>query len=76
LRPIAVAHDNWLFVGRANCGQTAAVPFSFTSTCQRLNVDPFTYLRDVLLCLATDSLLSEGLALLPPHRWTPPTANK
>ena len=29
-------------------GQTAAVLFSFTSTCQRLGVEPWAYLRDVL----------------------------
>jgi transposase len=74
LRPIAVGRNNWLFVGSKTGGQTAAILFSFTSTCRRLNLDPFAYLRDVLSCLAADTLSGEELALLLPHRWTPPTA--
>jgi transposase len=74
LRPIAVGRNNWLFVGSPTGGQTAAILFSFTSTCRRLNLDPFAYLRDVLSCLAADTLSAEELALLLPHRWTPPTA--
>jgi transposase len=63
-----------LFVGSKTGGQTAAVLFSFTSTCRRLNLDPFAYLRDVLNCLAADTLRAADLALLLPHRWTPPAA--
>jgi transposase len=73
LRPIAVGRNNWLFVGSATGGQTAAILFSFTSTCRRLSLDPFAYLRDVLACLATGPLSSEQLGLLLPHRWTPPS---
>lgn len=74
LRPIAVGRNNWLFVGSATGGQTAAILFSFTSTCRRLNLDPFAYLRDVLTCLGADSLSADELALLLPHRWTPPAS--
>ena len=73
LRPIAVGRNNWLFVGSTTGGQTAAVLFSITSTCRRLQIDPFAYLRDVLAMLATGPLSAEELALLLPHRWTPPT---
>lgn len=73
LRPIAVGRNNWLFVGSATGGQTAAVLFSFTSTCRRLNLDPFAYLRDVLSCLAAGPLSADELSLLLPHRWTPPS---
>jgi transposase len=74
LRPIAVGRNNWLFVGSATGGQTAAVLFTFTSTCRRLNLDPFAYLRDVLTCLAAGPLSAEELTLLLPHHWTPPTS--
>jgi transposase len=73
LRPIAVGRNNWLFVGSATGGQTAAVLFSFTSTCRRLNLDPFAYLRDVLACLAAGPLSPDELSLLLPHHWTPPS---
>ena len=72
LRPIAVGRNNWLFVGSPTGGKTAAILLSFTSTCRRLNLDPFAYLRDVLSCLGADSLSTEELFLLLPHRWTPP----
>jgi transposase len=73
LRPIAVGRNNWLFVGSATGGQTAAILFSFTSTCRRLNLDPFAYLRDVLGLLSAGPLSAEERALLLPHRWTPPS---
>ena len=75
LRPIAVGRNNWLFVGSATGGQTAAVLFSFTSTSRRLNLDPFAYLRDVLNCLAAGPLSADELSLLLPHRWTPPSTS-
>jgi hypothetical protein len=37
-----------LSIGSPRGGQTAAVLFSFTSTCQRLGVEPWAYLEDVL----------------------------
>ena len=75
LRAIAVGRNNWLFVGSATGGRTAAILFSITSTCRRLNLDPFAYLRDVLSCLAAGPLSAEDLSLLLPHRWMPPAAN-
>jgi transposase len=74
LRPIAVGRNNWLFVGSKTGGRTAAILFSFTSTCRRLNLDPFAYLRDVLTCLSAGSLSTQEMALLLPHHWTPPAA--
>src|SRR5262249_32608413 len=44
---------NWLTVGSPRGGRTAAVLFSFTSTCQRLGVEPWAYLQDVLTRLPT-----------------------
>jgi transposase len=71
LRPIAVGRNNWLFVGSKTGGETAAVLFSFTSTCRRLNLDPFAYLRDVLSRLAGGPLAAEELLFLLPDRWQP-----
>ena len=36
MKRIAIGRKYWLFVGSPQGGQTAAVLFSFTSTCQRL----------------------------------------
>jgi transposase len=48
MKRIAIGRKNWLSIGSPRGGQTAAVLFSFTSTCQRLGVEPWAYLQDVL----------------------------
>jgi hypothetical protein len=58
---------NWLTVGSPRGGQTAAVLFSFTSTCQRLGVEPWAYLQDVLKRLPT--MPAEQLSDLLSDRW-------
>jgi hypothetical protein len=60
-------------VGSATGGHTAAVLFTITSTCHRLKIDPFAYMRDVLGRLAAGPLSPEELAQLLPDRWTLPT---
>jgi transposase len=67
MKRIAIGRKNWLFVGSANGGKTAAVLFSFTSTCHRLAVEPWAYLQDVLTRLPQTS--AENLATLLPDRW-------
>jgi hypothetical protein len=56
-----------LTVGSPRGGQTAAVLFSFTSTCQRLNVEPWAYLQDVLTRLPTTQAEQRDEFL--PDRW-------
>jgi hypothetical protein len=56
-----------LFVGSPQGGRTAAILFSFTSTCQRLGVEPWRYLRDLLERLPTHP--AEQLAELLPDEW-------
>jgi len=48
LRGVAVGRKNWMFFGSDRGGQTAAVLTSFTTSCKRLRIDPFLYLRDVI----------------------------
>jgi len=67
LRRVAIGRKNWLFCGSDNGGNTAAVLFSFIATCQRHEVDPFAYLRDVLTRLAATPL--SQLDQLLPDRW-------
>jgi transposase len=67
LRDFVTGRKNWLFAGSDNGGKTAAVLFSFTATCKRHSVDPFSYLRDVLTRLPTHPL--EQLDDLLPDRW-------
>jgi transposase len=67
MKRIAIGRKNWYFVGSANGGRTAAVLYSFTSTCHRLEMDPWVYLQDVLTRLP--QLPPDGLAELLPDRW-------
>lgn len=47
LRGVAVGRKNWLFFGSDQGGRTAAILTSLITTCKRLDIDPFAYLRDV-----------------------------
>jgi transposase len=67
MKRIAVGRKNWLFFGSKQGGKTAAVLYTFTSTCHRLGVEPWAYLKDVLTRLPTTP--EEGLAELLPDRW-------
>jgi transposase len=66
MKRIAVGRKNWLSIGSPRGGQTAAVLFSFTSTCQRLGVEPWAYLQDALTRLPTTPPGRLG-DLLPDH---------
>lgn len=66
MKRIAIGRKNWLSIGSPRGGQTAAVLFSFTSTCQRLGVEPWAYLQDVLTRLPTTPA-GQIAGLLPDH---------
>ncbi len=67
MKRIAIGRKNWLFCGSDEGGQTAAVLFSFMSTCQRHEVNPFEYLRDVFRRLPKHP--ADSLEELLPDRW-------
>lgn len=69
LRRIAVGRKNWLFCGSDNGGRTAAILFSLIATCQRHDVEPFAYLRDVLTRIAAHP--HHRLHELLPDQWRP-----
>jgi transposase len=66
MKRIAIGRKNWLTIGSPRGGHTAAVLFSLTSTCQRLGVEPWAYLQDVLTRLPTTPVGQLG-DLLPDH---------
>jgi hypothetical protein len=67
MKRIAMGRKNWLFVGSPRGGQTAAVLFSFSSSCQRLGVEPWAYLQDVLTRMPTTP--ADQVDALLPDRW-------
>jgi transposase len=67
LRGIAVGRRNWTFLGSDNGGRTAAILTSLTTTCKRLGIDPFEYLRDVFQRISTHP--RNRLDELLPNEW-------
>ena len=67
MKRIAIGRKNWLFLGSEQGGKTAAILFSFASTCQRLGMEPWAYLQDVLTRLPTTP--TERLPELLPDHW-------
>jgi hypothetical protein len=57
------------YCGSDNGGRTAAVLFSLIASCQRHDVEPFAYLRDVLTRIASHP--HHRLAELLPGQWKP-----
>jgi len=72
LRGVAVGRRNWTFFGSDRGGKTAAVLMSFMASCQRLKIDPWIYLCDVLGRIATHPIRT--LDELLPANWKPVTA--
>jgi transposase len=64
---VAVARNNWLFVGSDRGGQTMAILRSFVGSCEMVKVDPFAWLQDILSRIGEQSM--QTLEELLPHRW-------
>jgi len=67
LRGIAIGRRNWMFYGSDNGGHTAAVITSLITTCKRLHIEPFTYLRDIFDRISAHP--ASRLAELLPDQW-------
>ena len=53
MRPVALGRKNYLFAGSENGGKTAATLYSLITTCKRLDINPWDYLKDVLERIST-----------------------
>ena len=53
IRPCAIGRKNWLFVGSNRGGQTAAKCFSILAGARRHRIEPFAYVRDLLVAIST-----------------------
>lgn len=53
LRGVAVGRRNWLFLGNDASGERAAILYSIIATCKRHSVNPWLYLKDVLIRIST-----------------------
>jgi transposase len=69
IRGVAVGRANWTFFGSDEGGKTAAVLRTVVASCQRAQVDPFLWLKDVLSRIATHPITR--ITELLPHNWVP-----
>jgi len=66
-RKIAQGRNSWLFAGSVEGGKTAAIWMTLIQTCNRLGIDPYDYLVDVLTNLRSTSIKEIDKFL--PDRW-------
>jgi transposase len=67
IRPVGIGRKNWLFAGSERGGHAAATIYSLIESCRRAQVDPFLYLRDVLVRVCTHP--AARVHELAPARW-------
>jgi len=66
LRHQAVGRKNWLFLGSEAAGPRAAVLYTIMAGAKRHRIEPWAYVRDLLLRLNADDLRLEEML---PDRW-------
>ncbi len=69
---LALGRKNFLFVGHEDAGDNVAALYTLVATCEAHGVDPFAYLRDVLIRVSSHR--DSDIDALLPHRWTPAAA--
>ena len=72
LRVAALGRKNFLFVGHEDAGANVAALYTVVGTCEAHGVNPFEYLRDVLVRVSSHP--AANIDALLPHRWTPAAA--
>lgn len=70
IRPVAVGRKNWLFAGSDEGGRRAAILYTLVLSCRKSGVNPFDYLRDVLLRVSRHP--ASRVEELIPRNWKPP----
>lgn len=73
IRPLAIGRKNYLFAGSHESAQNIAMFYSFFATCKIHNINPYTWLRDVLDRLPEHK--SNKLTELLPQNWKPLNQN-
>ncbi len=67
IRPTKLGAKNWLFIGRHEAGQRAAVLYTIVENCRRLGIDTREYLEDVLTRLP--GMKDSEAVTLTPANW-------
>lgn len=67
VRPVAIGRKNYLFAGSHEAAQRAAMIYSLLATCRLHNINPYTWLKDVLVRMPDYDV--KNLAELLPQNW-------
>ena len=67
VRPLAIGRKDYLFLGSDNGGAAAAVLYSILASAKAYQVEPFAYVRDLLVQLSGHS--PPAAASLLPDAW-------
>lgn len=68
IRPTVIGKKNWLFAGSHDAAQRSAMIYSLVGTCKQLQIDPSTYLEDVIGRLPYFKK-NDDLSVLLPANW-------
>ena len=68
IRPTAIGKKNWLFIGDAGAGERSAIIYTIIESCRRREIDPYTYLRDVLTRLP--KMTTSQIPDVTPEAWS------
>ena len=69
IRPVALGRKNYLFAGNHEAAQRIAIIYSFMACCKMNEVNPQTWLQDVLFRIQEHPV--NQISELLPHRWKP-----
>jgi transposase len=61
LRLCAISRKNWLFLGSDQGGETAAICFTILANAKRYQIEPFAYVRALLIAMSSDQVDLESL---------------
>jgi transposase len=67
VRPVAIGRKNWMFLGSDNGGKAAAILYSVMASAKANQVEPFAYVRDLLVRLSSQPPID--LSGLLPDEW-------
>jgi transposase len=61
LRICAIGRKNWMFLGSDRGGETAAICFTILANAKRYQIEPFAYVKALLIALSSDKVDLESL---------------
>lgn len=69
IRPVAIGRKNYLFAGGHEAAQRSAMLYSQLGTCKLQNINPFTWLKNVLEVIPSHPI--NKIQQLLPYNWKP-----